>query len=568
MCGITDVKGCIETAVVTTEESLAKTVMDFTTTAFTLWMGVDTANPLTEAWPTGDAGAPADPTLIGPLSTIWGSLLPLTGFFGILGIIIACVRAVRSNSAMQLLDIGRLVFNLVAVSSFGVVVVWLGISGADLYAPWIMSQVGEPQPDASTVERLIDAKMMQQTGLLGILLGGGLLIVSNIGMIAFMILRSALLLLLLAVWPTVAAATGTEAGNHAFSKINKWLIALILFKPAAATIYAFGFYTMGDVQPTDINDVGQAIYRMVAGILIIMLALVSLPAMVKFLSPPAGIGASNAFSGGAIAAGAVAVGAVAATGGAALAAGGGAAAAGGAGAAAGGGGAGAGAGAGGAGAGAGEAGATGAAEAGSTGAQQAAGEGAGGGNDSPASGGGSGAAGGGSDGGVVSESSSEGGSGDGRPTPSGGGGSGSSGAGGPGSGGSSSRPAASAASTGTGAGSDSTGGGGGSPDASGGAEGSSAEGSAGSGSAAGGDGGPRRAAPDSPAAEGGSPAEGAKPAGEGGEKKQPDEPGPSGPEGAQSGGGTGRLPPTAETLQAASEAAAQSRSDDVLDDKQ
>lgn len=502
MCGITDVKGCIETAVVTTEESLAKTVMDFTTTAFTLWMGVDTANPLTEAWPTGDAGAPADPTLIGPLSTIWGSLLPLTGFFGILGIIIACVRAVRSNSAMQLLDIGRLVFNLVAVSSFGVVVVWLGISGADLYAPWIMSQVGEPQPDASTVERLIDAKMMQQTGLLGILLGGGLLIVSNIGMIAFMILRSALLLLLLAVWPTVAAATGTEAGNHAFSKINKWLIALILFKPAAATIYAFGFYTMGDVQPTDINDVGQAIYRMVAGILIIMLALVSLPAMVKFLSPPAGIGASNAFSGGAIAAGAVAVGAVAATGGAALAAGGGA------------------------------------------------------------------AAGGGSDGGVVSESSSEGGSGDGRPTPSGGGGSGSSGAGGPGSGGSSSRPAASAASTGTGAGSDSTGGGGGSPDASGGAEGSSAEGSAGSGSAAGGDGGPRRAAPDSPAAEGGSPAEGAKPAGEGGEKKQPDEPGPSGPEGAQSGGGTGRLPPTAETLQAASEAAAQSRSDDVLDDKQ
>ena len=119
----------------------------------------------------------------------------------------------------------------------------------------------------------------------------------------------------------VAASTGSVSGKQAFQKINGWLIALLLFKPIAAGIYALGLRMMN--QDSEIDGLGGELQNYAAamtGMLILALAGLALPALIKFVAPAAAMGAA-AFGGGAAVAGAATVAAgaavVAGTGGAA-----------------------------------------------------------------------------------------------------------------------------------------------------------------------------------------------------------------------------------------------------------
>lgn len=101
--------------------------------------------------------------------------------------------------------------------------------------------------------------------------------------ILMMFARDGMLVLLVATIPLAAASSNTEAGMHWFKKAWGWLIAFALYKPAAAIVYAVAFTLSGQ---------GGA-SNLFSGLIMLLLAVLALPALIKFVVP-----ATSALAGG------------------------------------------------------------------------------------------------------------------------------------------------------------------------------------------------------------------------------------------------------------------------------
>src|SRR5699024_8346752 len=87
--------------------------------------------------------------------------------------------------------------------------------------------------------------------------------------------------------------------QQAWRKANGWLLALLLFKPVAAAIYALGFRLLRQNSSTEgYDEIMDGLVSSLTGLLILALASLALPAIIKFVVPAAAAGA-GAFSGGA-----------------------------------------------------------------------------------------------------------------------------------------------------------------------------------------------------------------------------------------------------------------------------
>jgi hypothetical protein len=117
-----------------------------------------------------------------------------------------------------------------------------------------------------------------------------------------------MIVLLAGVLPVAAAASNTASGKQWWSKSFAWLLAFTLYKPVAAIIYAVSFrMTARDQDPTTV----------VSGVFLMVLAVLALPALLRFLVPAtAAMASGNAGAvAGAVVGGTLATGAVALSGG-------------------------------------------------------------------------------------------------------------------------------------------------------------------------------------------------------------------------------------------------------------
>lgn len=260
------------------------------------------------------------------VTSLQDDLMYVAGIFAVLGFLVALARLVMTQDVNQgLISILTPIVALIVVTGAYMTGIPLLRDSFDEFGQWLMQRAGE---DGDPVDITVLGTMMASglAGNIGIgLVVGVLMLLGSVVNFLFMILRDLLLLLLLAFMPVLAASTGTQTGKQAFGKANAWLIALLLYVPVAAGIYALGIRMIRqDVQITGMDDGVDAMLSAIMGMLILVLAALSLPALVKFLVPAAAMGAA-AFSGGAAlgAAASVAAGAavIGATGGAGAGAG-------------------------------------------------------------------------------------------------------------------------------------------------------------------------------------------------------------------------------------------------------
>lgn len=118
--------------------------------------------------------------------------------------------------------------------------------------------------------------------------------------IVILVIRGALLLIMVILLPVAAALAMTDTGRRMLSKYAGWLLALILYKPAAAILYAIAFRLGSDE---------QSLLNVVTGMAIFVCALFMLPALLRLIVPATAAVASGGGTGGIAAAGAGAVGA-------------------------------------------------------------------------------------------------------------------------------------------------------------------------------------------------------------------------------------------------------------------
>lgn len=244
--------------------------------------------------------------------------------FAIIGFLIGLIRMVGSQDIRQGLQTSfKPIVNLILVTGVYATGVTMLLQAGDEGSEWLLARATDGEADLTEMF-MPAAAGGGAAALLPMLLVYVLAGLGGIVNFVFMIFRNLLLVVLMAFLPAIAAATGTQRGDQAFGKANGWLIALLLFKPVAAGIYALGFRFMRN--ETDMEGFAgetQLAVDQLTGAGIILLAALALPALIKFLVPAAATGAA-AFSGGA----AVGAGAGVAAGAAVLAGTGGAAAAG------------------------------------------------------------------------------------------------------------------------------------------------------------------------------------------------------------------------------------------------
>ncbi|UEJ84608.1 hypothetical protein Bra3105_18425 (plasmid) [Brachybacterium halotolerans subsp. kimchii] len=245
--------------------------------------------------------------LIGGASSLVGGLLPsqpnavvggtvmflqssLWWFMGaacLASIIVAAIRMVWTQRGEAGKELVQSLLTLLVVAGAGTSIIALLVKASDAGAVWILEasldcDLSNDNCFSSNMSKLI--VLTASTGGIGALLViilGLIAVLCSIIQIALMFLRSGMLVVLTGIFPLASSATNTEMGRTWFKRCVGWLVAAILYKPAAAVVYAAAFRLSG----TNVKEGGDAVLQVVSGVMLMILALVALPALMRFVTP-------------------------------------------------------------------------------------------------------------------------------------------------------------------------------------------------------------------------------------------------------------------------------------------
>ncbi len=159
----------------------------------------------------------------------------------------------------------------------GVATISLLSAAGDAFSTWILDQAaGSATPTQALTQLGSFAGLVATAGPGLIILLSVLAIIGMVVQLAMVLIRSVLLVVLVGVWPLAAASSMTEMGRQWYKKITGWMIAFLLFKPAAAIVYAAAI-KMTLTADSELSSI--------EGIILIILASLTLPALMKFIVP-------------------------------------------------------------------------------------------------------------------------------------------------------------------------------------------------------------------------------------------------------------------------------------------
>ena len=239
-----------------------------------------------------------------------------------IGIMVAGVKIVWEQRGEDIRYVLSSLGRVIVVSGMGVTLISLLLTASDQAAAAILESSNWSQRDTTAI--LGDpGKAVAALGAI-LFLPGAIMVLVVIVQWCIMIFVAIATPVLLMYWP-VAEGITFAAGGRGFSRVSKWLLAFILFKPTVAILYGFAFQELKG---------GDGIGGIVTAVCIIAMAPFALPALLKIVNPAAAgtgaDGAGTALAGMAgMAVGAAGMAAGAATGGAGASGGSGAIAAGG-----------------------------------------------------------------------------------------------------------------------------------------------------------------------------------------------------------------------------------------------
>lgn len=235
---------------------------------------------------------------------IQGDLQWLVVAMAVLGLLFAAGRMIWSRKGEAARDATSGMLRLIVVAGAGTAVIALLTKAGDGFSTWILDQAtADPAGQIASVGALTTSAFSSSFLLMVV---AGLSMIGLFIQIALLLVRSALIIIFAGMLPVSAAASMvSETGMQFYRKTIAWTLAFILFKPAAAIIYAAALRLMA---------APDSAIAPIEGTVLIVLATVSLPALLKLLvpmvAPVAGIGTGEVVAAGAgLALGAITLGA-------------------------------------------------------------------------------------------------------------------------------------------------------------------------------------------------------------------------------------------------------------------
>ncbi len=232
----------------------------------------------------------------GAVEFIQAQLWWYMGAMAVVSVILGGARMAWEQRAEPGKDVLKSLLTLVVVAGAGVTVTGLLISASDSLAVTIINNSVDCNvgTDAACFGQNISTllALTAMSGGPGVTLGSLLIIilclvalVASLAQIVLMIARGGMLVILAGILPLAASFTNTEMGRGWFKKCIAWTVALILYKPAAAIVYAAAFQLVGT---QTFGDDGSGILSVLTGLMLMMIALVAMPALMRFVTPMVG----------------------------------------------------------------------------------------------------------------------------------------------------------------------------------------------------------------------------------------------------------------------------------------
>jgi hypothetical protein len=225
-----------------------------------------------------DVQVPGLSTTGGPVAELRANTAWLTALIAVLAVLVCAGRLALTRNSRPAAEAAKGLAILVVVSGCGVAAVNALVVFGDQYSAWVLDRSTDGQLGA----RLASLATVGTVPGLG---SGLILIVALLGMLAslaqigLMLVRVGVVTIFAGLLPLAAAGTGTQTGMDYFRRVVSWLLAFVLYKPAAATVYASGFLLIGD--GTDATSV-------LSGLFVLVLSIVALPAMLRLVTPMVG----------------------------------------------------------------------------------------------------------------------------------------------------------------------------------------------------------------------------------------------------------------------------------------
>jgi type IV secretion system protein TrbL len=286
------VSGMLDDAIGNLAKSIMEGMSQMVTTLSTFWVSMPTANLASQ-----DGVTPSP--VVGFVNSELGYW---TLALAVLSVILGGTRMIWEQRGAPLKDLLRSLLTLTLVSGLGLAVISILVIAADAFSASIIDRATDGKGFAHAMAILV---MTNQTGVgVFILIILGLVgLLASLVQIVLMIVRGGMLVILAGILPTTAAFTNTEMGRQWFQKAVGWTIAFILYKPAAAVVYAVAFKLMG-------SSGGNVLLGSITGFALMIVALLALPALMRFVTPMVGAVASGSGGGAGAAVVAMATGAV------------------------------------------------------------------------------------------------------------------------------------------------------------------------------------------------------------------------------------------------------------------
>jgi hypothetical protein len=237
-------------------------------------------------------GRTASPTVSFLQNSLWYYTLAVA----VLGVIVAGARMAWEQRADPGKHLVQGLLTLVVVAGAGLSVVGLLTAAADAFSVWILNNsldctiAGDGTCFGESMLTLLSLTS-GTTGGLGAVLAiilGVFAVFAALAQVVLMIVRAGALVVLAGMLPIAAAASLSDPQRTMFRKTSAWLLGFILYKPAAAIVYAAAFRLAGS------NLFGDdGLVTVLTGLALMVLALVALPALMRLIVP-----AVTAVSGG------------------------------------------------------------------------------------------------------------------------------------------------------------------------------------------------------------------------------------------------------------------------------
>lgn len=241
------------------------------------------------------------PSVDGSSTVVWlqRHLWYYVGFAVVLSVIVGAARMAWQQHADPGKELLKSLITLVVVTGAGLTVLSIAIRAADGFASWLVLD----SADEDFGKRVLDMLAMSNPanlafGAVMAMVLGLFALLTSVIQIILMIVRDGILVIIAGTLPIAAAITNTEMGKSWFKQYCAWTLALVLYKPAAAIIYAAAFQLVGSGAFHTVDADGEALdsslINVLIGLSLMIMALVALPALMKLVAPAASLGGGSA----------------------------------------------------------------------------------------------------------------------------------------------------------------------------------------------------------------------------------------------------------------------------------